>query len=163
MLPYLQAFEPAFLGHAADRLNARIGEQTALILAGEGIKTPVSSASVMLFLELNGPATVADIARADGQSHQTVTARVLPLLRMKLVEKRPDPGDQRKVRMMLTQAGRADARKLRQICAALARAMKQLSAGSGIQLYRAISEAETELQRWPLQYRLDLEARKETQ
>ena len=153
-MPALEDLRPAFLGHAADRLNSLICEQTEQILADEEIETPVRSVSVVLCLEQLGPSTIAELARIDGQSHQTVSARMFPLLNKGLVEKRPDRDDGRKVRVFLTKRGKADAIKLKRVCADLSVAMTALVGGEGRQLFAAMCRAEAELRHQTLLHRI---------
>jgi DNA-binding MarR family transcriptional regulator len=68
---------------------------------GGGNLTP-SQTSVLLRLELDGPATVSSLARAEGMRPQSMSAIVAPLQKAGLVRGAPDPRDGRQTLMSLT-------------------------------------------------------------
>ena len=69
---------------------------------GGGNDLTPSQASVLLRLEMDGPATVSSLARAEGMRPQSMSAVVTSLQDAGLVGGAPDPGDGRKTLMSLT-------------------------------------------------------------
>ena len=63
-----------------------------------------SQVSVVLRLEKDGPATVSNLARAEGMRPQSMSAVVSPLQEAKLVSGAPDPRDGRQTLLSLTKA-----------------------------------------------------------
>lgn len=86
-LAYLGDLRPAFVAHLADRLADQIGRQCGEIDAATGVSAPNRTHSVVLYLADHGPASLAEIARLDGQAHQLLAARLAPLEQMGLVER----------------------------------------------------------------------------
>ncbi len=150
---HLSDIRPAFLGHLANRLDTLIGQQTRTIFSEAGAKTPPRSASVMLFLLKLGDASIADMARRDGQSHQLVASRIGPLETLGLIEVVADPDDDRRKLCRLTAAGREDALIVERTGRGIAQAMQTLNDELGIDLMDAIERAEKSLARTPLNER----------
>jgi DNA-binding MarR family transcriptional regulator len=65
----------------------------------------LSQVSVLKRLDREGPHTVADLARLDKITHQSVTVSVDALAGRGLVCRFPDPGDQRRKLVTITGAG----------------------------------------------------------
>lgn len=65
----------------------------------------LSQVSVLKRLDRVGPHTVADLARCDKITHQSVTASVDALSRRGLVRRVPDPRDRRRKLVTITVAG----------------------------------------------------------
>ncbi|MFF0456946.1 MarR family winged helix-turn-helix transcriptional regulator [Nocardia africana] len=65
----------------------------------------LSQLSILKRLDREGPATVADLARADKVRHQTVAVAVSALEGRGLLMRTPDPDDQRRKRLHITDAG----------------------------------------------------------
>jgi DNA-binding MarR family transcriptional regulator len=72
----------------------------------------LTEAAVMGRLARNGPATTADLARAEGMKPQSMGATVAALEGMGLVERKPHPTDGRQMNIVLTEKG-WDVRKSR--------------------------------------------------
>jgi DNA-binding MarR family transcriptional regulator len=72
----------------------------------------LTEAAVMGRLARNGPATTADLARAEGMKPQSMGATVVSLEGMGLVERKPHPTDGRQMNIELTAKG-SDVRKSR--------------------------------------------------
>ena len=66
-----------------------------------------TEASVMKRLDKEGPATTADLARAEAIKPQSMGATVASLEEMGFVERRPHPTDGRQVHIVLTAKGAA--------------------------------------------------------
>ena len=71
---------------------------------GERHDLTPSQVSVVLRLEKEGPATVSNLARAEGMRPQSMSAIVASLQGAKLIRGTPDPGDGRQTLMSLTNA-----------------------------------------------------------
>jgi DNA-binding MarR family transcriptional regulator len=82
------------------KLKRRLREQ-----ASPGDLTP-SQVSVLLRLEKVGPATVSNLARAEGMRPQSMSSAIASLETAGLVSGAPDPGDGRQTIFSLTDACR---------------------------------------------------------
>src|ERR1700731_4811592 len=67
----------------------------------------LTEASVMGRLAKHGPATTADLARAEGMKPQSMGTTVAALEEMGLIERKPHPTDGRQVSIALTAKGAA--------------------------------------------------------
>jgi len=67
----------------------------------------LTEAAVMTRLAKNGPATTADLARAEGMKPQSMGTTIAALEEMGIVERRPHPTDGRQVNIVLTDKGTA--------------------------------------------------------
>jgi DNA-binding MarR family transcriptional regulator len=86
-----------------------------------------TQAAVMARLAKDGPATTADLARAEGMKPQSMGATIAALEEMGMVERKPHPTDGRQVNIELTVKGaavRKSAKEARRTW--LARAIAQL-------------------------------------
>lgn len=95
----------SFLGRLSEALSMRIEEQTRPLFDAAGITVPVRSCSLLTALDAAGEASVAELARALGQSHQLIVQKCPALLRLGLITQHPDPGDARRKILRLTDAG----------------------------------------------------------
>jgi DNA-binding MarR family transcriptional regulator len=67
----------------------------------------LTEASVMGRLAKHGPATTADLARAEGMKPQSMGTTIAALEEMSMVERKPHPTDGRQVNISLTAKGAA--------------------------------------------------------
>jgi DNA-binding MarR family transcriptional regulator len=67
----------------------------------------LTEAAVMARLAKNGPATIADLARAESMKPQSMGATIAALEEMDIVERKPHPTDGRQVNIELTSKGAA--------------------------------------------------------
>ncbi|WP_109354029.1 MarR family winged helix-turn-helix transcriptional regulator [Sphingorhabdus sp. EL138] len=156
---YAPELRPAFLAHMSARLDALVCFQSKSLLLEAGAITPVLSVSIIVFLSVHGPGTIADIARIDGQSHQLVKSRLRPPEALGLVSAKPDPSDDRKRILSLTAKGRADAKRILAVSQKIAAAVEALQGELKVDLTNAIMHAEKSLMRRPLSERIfDLES-----
>ncbi|HEX6468608.1 MAG TPA: MarR family transcriptional regulator [Streptosporangiaceae bacterium] len=72
----------------------------------------LTAASTLATIERTGPRRITDLAVSEGVAQPSMTALITTLERAGLVERRPDPRDQRVVLVALTRAG-ADYRRAR--------------------------------------------------
>ena len=147
MLAYVGELRPAFLAHIANRLDALICLQTEAMLAAAGAATPARSVSAIVYLNRCGQASLADIAAADGQSHQLVSSRVAALEDLGLLVRVIDRHDRRRKLLKLTAKGKADAAVVERVCGDIARALNDLQQELSLDLFAAIETAEKSLTR----------------
>ncbi len=147
---YAKDVRPAFVAHMAARLDARLCAQARDLFEAHGVNSPVTSSSILIFLNRRGPGTIADICRIDGQSHQLATSRLTPLLKDGFVQASADPHDGRRQLLSLTRKGRAEAKKLEAACSDIAHALKGLNEEFGVDLMFILESAEKALARTPL-------------
>src|SRR5579864_1329417 len=67
----------------------------------------LTEAAVMARLAKDGPATTADLARAEGMKPQSMGTTIAALEEMGMVERKPHPTDGRQVNIVLTAKGAA--------------------------------------------------------
>lgn len=106
---YQSPHRAAFLANMAGRLRDLICEEGIKLLEAEGLTTPVTDVSFMLYLGENNGASIAEIARAQGFSHQRVASRITFLEKHHLVSRTSDERDQRRKCIKLTEKGKAEA------------------------------------------------------
>ena len=153
---YAKDLRPAFLAHMASRLDALICKQTKEIYRRANVIAPVRSVSVVVHLSRCGAASIADIARVEGQSHQLVSSRVAPLVDLGLVKITPDLDDERSKVMSLTPTGKADAKKIEKLCGEIASTFRNLNKELGADLMTLLEQAEKSLSRTPIAERAAL-------
>ena len=153
-LNYLDDLRPAFVAHLADRLNTVICAETQAYADRVGIHAPVKSHSAILFLHKRGPASLSEIARSDGQSHQLLAARLDPLERLGLIERVADPQDGRRRPYRLTRAGREEAKRVEAAVMLEAEAMRRLFKEMDQDLIASLEEAMECLRVRPLEERI---------
>jgi DNA-binding MarR family transcriptional regulator len=73
--------------------------------AGASHELSLTEAAVMARLAKDGPATTADLARAEGMKPQSMGATIAALEEMGMVERNPHPTDGRQVNIELTAKG----------------------------------------------------------
>lgn len=104
--------------------------------ASQGLS--LTEASVMSRLAREGPATTAELARAEGMRPQSMGTTVAALEEMGMVERKPHPTDGRQVNIALTAKGivaRKSAKDAKRTW--LAQAMEQLNERERETLYAA--------------------------
>ncbi|MCB1635557.1 MAG: hypothetical protein KDI51_13260, partial [Xanthomonadales bacterium] len=79
ILNFLGDLRPGFVAHLGERLVEAICAETQRFADSAGILAPVKTHSALLYLLIQGPASLVEIARSDGQSHQLVASRLAPL------------------------------------------------------------------------------------
>ena len=75
--------------------------------AGASHELSLTEASVMGRLARSGPATTADLARAEGMKPQSMGTTIAALEEIGMVERKPHPSDGRQVNIGLTAKGAA--------------------------------------------------------
>ena len=140
-LGFLGDLRPGFVAHLAERLVDAICSETQRFADLAGIVAPMKTHSALLYLLIRGPASLVEIARSDGQSHQLVATRLAPLEALGLVERFSDPDDLRRRPYKLTKAGRGEAVKVRAAIAAHAKAQQELALETGLDLVAVLDRA----------------------
>jgi len=98
----------------------------------------LTESAVMKRLATDGPATTADLARAEGMKPQSMGTTVAALEEMGMVERRPHPTDGRQVHIELTSKGAAVRKSTRDAKRTwLAQAIAQLDEQERETLFRA--------------------------
>jgi DNA-binding MarR family transcriptional regulator len=153
-LEFLGDMRPAFVAHLAERLTDALCISTQSLADAAGLQAPIRTHSVLLFLLERGPASLTEMARSDGQSHQLLASRLKPLEKHGLIERLMDPTDARRHPYKLTQSGQAEALIVRAAIGEHARAMNDLFAETGVDLLAALDDALEALRIRPLQDRM---------
>jgi DNA-binding MarR family transcriptional regulator len=98
----------------------------------------MTESAVMARLAKSGPATIADLARAESMKPQSMGTTVAALEEMGMVERKPHATDGRQINIQLTAKGTAVRNTAKNAKRAwLAEAMKQLSEREQETLFRA--------------------------
>ena len=153
-LEFLDGLRPAFVAHLAERFSDDLCASSQALAETAGLKAPPRTHSVLLFLLTKGPASLTEIARTDGQSHQLLASRLDPLEKLGLIERFVDPKDGRRRPFKLTRLGRKEALVVRANIEAHARAMEELFSEIGVDLVSALDDALEALRKRPLEDRL---------
>src|ERR1700679_3556517 len=96
------------LESAVDELAQAIGLLVRRVRAAAGShELTLTEAAVMARLARDGPATTANLARAEGMKPQSMGATIAALEKMGMVERKPHPTDGRQVNLELTAKGLA--------------------------------------------------------
>ncbi|MEV5808867.1 MarR family winged helix-turn-helix transcriptional regulator [Streptomyces parvulus] len=77
-----------------------------ILKASEAEDITVGQATLLARLSDHGGVTASELAASEGVRHQSMTATIAPLAALGLVERRPDPGDGRRLLITLTDEGR---------------------------------------------------------
>jgi DNA-binding MarR family transcriptional regulator len=93
---------------AVTDLVQAIGQLLRRVRAAGGVQDlSWTQAIVMKHLDTDGPATIADLARAEGMKPQSMGTTIAALEEMGLVERKPHPTDGRQMNIRLTAKGAA--------------------------------------------------------
>lgn len=134
-------FQSAFVGARAQRLANLLDQQGSAFFDAAGSQTPIRCTSLILFLSVNGPASLVEIARAMGDDHQLTAHRMIQLESLSLVNRKPDPNDKRRRTFHLTGKGRTEAALLEERCRQSEHIFKRLNAELGFNLAEALDAA----------------------
>ncbi|MFB2550609.1 MarR family winged helix-turn-helix transcriptional regulator [Ensifer soli] len=95
------------LGSRMRRIGERLQAETQEIIASLGVSIQPAQYPFLAAIDRNGPLGIGELAQATGISQPGATRTVGQLLELGLVDMHPLPGDQRRRRVSLTQAGQA--------------------------------------------------------
>ncbi|GAA4614500.1 MarR family transcriptional regulator [Actinoallomurus liliacearum] len=91
----------------ADELQTVVGALVRQIRAvSPGREVTLSQVSILKRLDREGAHTVADLARLDKITHQSVTVSVAGLVDRRLLRRVPDPHDRRRKLLVITDEGK---------------------------------------------------------
>jgi DNA-binding MarR family transcriptional regulator len=123
---------------AADLVQA-IGLLVRRVRAAGGVQeVSWSQTSVMKRLAASGPATIADLARAESVKPQSMGSTIAALESLNLLQRRPHPTDGRQMLIELTPGGAAELKRTVDAKRAwLLRAISQLDANDQQTLFAA--------------------------
>lgn len=136
---------PAFLGLQLLQLLTIIDHQGREMLDQEGIGLPSRSGSTLVVLLRQGPASVTELARVLGLSHQLVRYRINDLAAHDLIEEIPAPHDGRKTCIGLSREGRAMGRRVERIVKVTERAFATVFDEIGVDLFAELIKAKAAL------------------
>lgn len=129
----------AFVGKHADDLGNLISLQIKPLYESLGIVVPVKSVSIVYQLSQASQASLADLSKALGQSHQLVKQKIPKLLKAGIIHAQQDPADKRKTLYTLTNLGQQQAVLLQQH--SLEQVYQHLSAEIGADLGQVLTQA----------------------
>ena len=138
-----------FLGRLSEQLSELIEQQSAEVFKRAGIVIPVKSSSLMEAIATLGPVSVAGLVRALDRSHQLIQQKMPKLIALGLVNRRPDPDDQRVILIELTDRGREQLALLDSLDGEFERAYAGMEEQAG-PVFDGISRAITSLKARPL-------------
>ena len=152
---YQSPHRAAFLANMAGRIKDVICEEGIVLLEQRGLTTPVTDVSFILFLSQNANVSIADIARAQGFSHQRVASRIAILEKLLLVSRTADERDQRRKCINLTDKGKAEALLLEDVYKSSALALEELFVEIDDDLMEKLYATLNALTRVPLTERIE--------
>lgn len=150
-----------FLAHRLRRASELILEGSAEALGRHGFKSPARSGSTLLLLRENGPTGITEIAYRLRLSHPLIIKLAASLAAAGLVRDAADPKDSRRRLIALTRKGEAEARRLAEYSAAIARAFTAMFEESGADLFAALERFERAAEARPIAERIEAELAKQ--
>ena len=151
---FVRALGLPFLAHRLKRASELIVEGSAAALAGRGFQSPARSGSTLLLLRANGPTGITEIAYRLRLSHPLIIKLAAALAEAGLVEDAADPRDSRRRLIALTARGEAEADRLADYSAGIARVFAAMFEEAGIDLYAALEGFEAAAERRPIAARI---------
>jgi len=121
-------------------LSYLIQSQVTEVYARKGLIFPVSCSSTLLRIHRSGPASVTELARALAHPHQTVAQHLNTLSGLKIIERRPDETDRRRVAYTLTDVGKEQAAILEDYNLEAAKVFEELNSDIGTDLGRTLDQ-----------------------
>ena len=143
-------FRSAFLASMANKLREQISNEAQEIFKRNKLVTPVTDVSLMLFVNFNGPSSIADIARALDFSHQRVALRINALENLKLLSRKIDKNDQRRKLIAMTTLAKKEMIFVEKMYTQTANKIDAMFEHIGVNLMDKIQEAIELLEREPL-------------
>ena len=139
--PEYSISSPSFLGRRAEQLSWLIEQQVIPVFEEFGIIVPVRSCSLIVALAELEVATATDLARRLQQSHQLVLQKIPALIKLRILERRPDPDDKRRKVFRLTPAGDGQVALLARHSAEFEAAYERLNTELGGDLFDLLGRA----------------------
>ncbi len=133
--------QKALLGKRAEDLSNLIEQQTQPIFDSLGIIVPIKSCSTLLTLLELEQASLVDIAKKLGQSHQLVKQKLPKLIKLGLIQKHSDKEDKRRTLYSLTSKGKQQSKKIKEYLKQSATLVDSISEEIGVDIFEAIDKA----------------------
>jgi len=134
----------------AVRLREEISGQAQDRFKQHQLITPVSDVSLLLFVSLNGPSSIAEIARALEYSHQRVALRIDALHKLKLISRTVDKKDQRRKLIKLTRTAQKEMVFIEKVFVQASKKIEEMFQEIDVNLMDKIQQAITYLQKNPI-------------
>lgn len=154
----IHSYAPAFFGLAASRLIDRIVDEGGEAARRAGLTAPVRTYSMLIVLQEEA-LTVTEIAARLGVTHAAVIKQSKPLLAARLIARKQDAADRRRMPLSLTEKGRREAAKVVSFMKAAQRVYQNLFEEVGADLFEAILRFDAALDRAPFNQRMETEIR----
>ncbi|AUD80070.1 MarR family transcriptional regulator [Kangiella profundi] len=138
--------QKALLGKRAEDLSNLIEQQTQPIFDSLGIIVPIKSCSTLLTLLELKQASLVDIAKQLGQSHQLVKQKLPKLIKLGLIQQHSDKEDKRRTLYSLTSKGKQQTKKIKEYLKQSADLVDSISEEIGVDIFEAIDKAAGALQ-----------------
>jgi len=145
----------AYLGKHAQNLILTSSEQVLEIYELRGMVFPVRVSSTLEIIDRLPGISLSEIGRELSIPHQLVAQRTSILLKMSLIEKRPDPKDKRRSGFFLTKEGQKQSKLLKTCMADIAQVYEGLYAEIGCDLPSVLLAAIEALKARPIIQRLE--------
>lgn len=133
--------QKALLGKRAEDLSNLIEQQTQPIFDSLGIIVPIKSCSTLLTLLELKQASLVDIAKQLGQSHQLVKQKIPKLINLGLVQQHSDKEDKRRTLYSLTSKGEYQSHKIKEYLKQSAALVDSISEEIGVDIFETIDKA----------------------
>lgn len=144
-----------YLARASANLSEQLAQQAQRVYDLVDLKIPVAATSTFDLIADQGPMSIADVSRALGRSHQSVSQQVKTLLKLGLLEGRDSEADARARLYELNTEGRAQHDLLTLVKAPIAQAYRGLFEEIGVDLSKVLELATLALADKPLQARIE--------
>lgn len=144
----------AFVAHRLRRLSELLVDESASVRSERGIKSPTRSSSTLLLLEREGSLAVTEIAARLRLSHPLIIKMVDALTSEGFLSSEMDSSDRRRRCVSLTDAGRAEAKRVRAFTDLVDGALDGLSEEVGVDLYDVLVAFEDALHKQPFSERI---------
>jgi len=145
---------PVSLGIRLRHLLELIEVQTAAAMEAAGCNVKAQCTAILLLLDCEGPLSLAEIASRLKASHQLTSQRVSWLEGGGFAEVLADPEDRRRRRVVLTEAGREEGRRLQDFLTPAEKAYADLFEELDLDLVATLIQAHENLRARPLEGRV---------
>lgn len=143
-----------FLGTRLKRLSDTLYDEVDKIYAAQQLQLSSRITAILFLLHESGDSGITQIAEALGITHPAVNQMGKKLIEMAYVENKPDPNDERRRLLCLTEHGKALIAQLIPIWEHLSACLDEMICASEHQLLRAIRNLEQQNQQLCLSQRI---------
>lgn len=133
--------QKALLGKRAEDLSNLIEQQTQPIFDSLGIIVPIKSCSTLLTLLKLEQASLVDIAKQLGQSHQLVKQKLPKLIKLGLIKQNSDKEDKRRTLYSFTSKGKQQTHKIKEYLEQSTVLVDSISEEIGVDIFETIDKA----------------------